>query len=55
MDLYDLYDLARAAAWGPNNLHDLYYTDPAQHLSTAGQHLEAVSYTHLTLPTICSV
>ena len=40
----DLYDLDHVAGWGPDHLHDLgqvpamdlYYTDPAQHLSHSG-------------------
>ena len=43
-DLCDLYDPASVAGWESNNLHnlahvswlDLYYTDNAEHLMTAG-------------------
>ena len=31
----DLYDLVLVAGWEPHILHDLYYTDAAQHLKMA--------------------
>ena len=44
------YDLAHVAEWEPYNLHDqytalvpgleLYHTDPAQHIITAGDNLD---------------
>ena len=61
-DLYGLYDLAHVVGWEQHILYDLqhivpgldlYYTDPAQHLITAGQDLDDLDHDLPDLSDMC--